>query len=286
MKKLLILPLIALLFAACGSEEADTTPEGDSELMRLTEENRRLRAEQEERDSLDAAYHQAMMDIEANLAAIYQKEGEISQATVDGAELSGDAKDRIAAEINAINELMAKNRKKISSLRRKLKNSNSNIEVLETRLTEMEALLSDRDVEIGTLRDELANLNIEMELLYYENEDLAIQLDQQFEELNTAFYAMGSQKELMENNVITKEGGFIGMGKTEKMRDDFNADYFTRINIEDVTSIPLGTKKVKIITSHPESSYTLVGEDPVEKIDITKPQEFWKASKYLVIVLD
>ena len=48
---------------------------------------------------------------------------------------------------------------------------------------------------------------------------------------------ISSVKELKENNVITKEGGIIGLGKTTKLSSDFNKEYFTKINIEKTTSI-------------------------------------------------
>ena len=38
------------------------------------------------------------------------------------------------------------------------------------------------------------------------------------EKLNTAFYAIGTAKELKEKGVTTKEGGFIGLGKSTKVK--------------------------------------------------------------------
>ena len=67
------------------------------------------------------------------------------------------------------------------------------------------------------------------------------------ETLNTAYYTIGTTKELKEKNVISKEGGFIGIGKSTKVTDDFNKEYFTKINIEQTTIINIGAKKVKII---------------------------------------
>jgi hypothetical protein len=86
--------------------------------------------------------------------------------------------------------------------------------------------------------------------------------------------------------VISKEGGFIGIGKTTKVKDDFNKDYFTKINIESTTAINIGAKRAKILSSHPSGSYKLIGEKPVEKLEITNPQEFWSNSKYLVISIE
>jgi predicted Zn-dependent protease len=72
----------------------------------------------------------------------------------------------------------------------------------------------------------------------------------------------------------------------DSQMEEFNKEYFTKINIEQTNSINLGAKKVKILTNHPKSSYKLVGEKPVEKLEITNAQDFWSTSKYLVIVIE
>jgi hypothetical protein len=104
--------------------------------------------------------------------------------------------------------------------------------------------------------------------------------------MNSVYYAFGTSKELKEKNVITKEGGFIGMGKSTKLKDDFNKEYFTKVNASQTTSIDIRAKKAKIITSHPSSSYKLIGEKSVEKIEITNTEDFWSNSKYLVIITE
>ena len=109
---------------------------------------------------------------------------------------------------------------------------------------------------------------------------------QKTEELNTAFYAFGTSKELVKQGVLTKEGGFIGIGKAAKLKDDFNKSYFTKVDITKVLSISILAKKAKLITSHPASSYKFVGEGKVDKLEITDSKEFWSVSKYLVIVVE
>jgi hypothetical protein len=87
--------------------------------------------------------------------------------------------------------------------------------------------------------------------------------------------------------VLTKEGGFIGMGKAEKLKADFNKTYFTQVDVSETTSIPLACKKAKLITVHPTESYKFDGpEGKIEKLIITNTEEFWSTSKYLVIVVD
>ncbi len=105
------------------------------------------------------------------------------------------------------------------------------------------------------------------------------------EKLNTAYYALGTAKELTKNGVLTKEGGFIGLGKTQQV--DFTKAYFTKVDIPGTNSIIIGAKKAKLITNPPIGSYKIEGENGnADKLTILNSKEFWSVSKYLVIVIE
>ena len=223
-------------------------------------------------------------EIQENLNAIKEKERIISKVTSDGDVKSKE--DQIKEDIQSIYDLMAKNKDRIGSLSKKLKNSKLKIEGLEKMIENMQATLSLKDSEIEELKTKIEGLNVELSTLTTNYKAVENESNQKTEIINTAFYAIGTSKELKEKNVITKEGGIIGLGKTTKLSSDFNKDYFTKINIEKTTSINLGAKKIKMLTNHPSNSYKLIGEKPIEKLEITNTKEFWSASKYLVIILD
>ena len=90
---------------------------------------------------------------------------------------------------------------------------------------------------------------------------------------------------MQEKHIITKDGGFIGIGKTAVLNEDFNASEFKKIDITKVTNIPVTGKKISLVTSHPSNSYKVEGVETVEGITILDPAEFWKSSKYLVITV-
>ena len=223
-------------------------------------------------------------EIQENLNAIKEKEKIISKVTSDGDVKSKE--DQIKEDIQSIYDLMAKNKDRIGSLSKKLKNSKLQIDGLEKMIENMQATLSLKDSEIEELKTKIEGLNVELSSLTTNYKAVENESNQKTEIINTAFYAIGTSKELKEKNVITKEGGIIGLGKTTKLSSDFNKEYFTKINIEKTTSINLGAKKIKILTTHPSNSYKLIGEKPIEKLEITNTKEFWSASKYLVIILD
>ncbi|MDB4534467.1 hypothetical protein N9242_06290, partial [Vicingaceae bacterium] len=124
-------------------------------------------------------------------------------------------------------------------------------------------------------------------VLFEEYNNRIEELGDQEDELNTAYYCYGSAKELEGQGVVSKKGGFIGIGKTAKLSDDFNKEYFTKVDISIINHIDLMSKKVKIVTNHPSDSYKIEGEDgSAEKLVILDSEAFWSASKYLVMVVE
>ena len=101
--------------------------------------------------------------------------------------------------------------------------------------------------------------------------------------MNKVYYAFGTKKELMYHNIIDKSGGFIGIGKTYQLKDDFNKEYFTMADAESLTKLELYVKEAKVLSTHNEKSYHFEGEDKVESLIIDNPEVFWEASKFLVI---
>ena len=287
MKKIKLVPffviiiLTNLLVSNCGkgSDESEN-PIKDS----VENVSGNLNGKLNEKDAAIQELVSSFNEIQENLNTIKEKEKIISKVTSDGDVKSKE--DQIKEDIQSIYDLMAKNKDRIGSLSKKLKNSKLKIEGLEKMIENMQATLNLKDSEIEELKTKIEGLNVELSNLTTNYKAVENESNQKTEIINTAFYAIGTSKELKEKNVITKEGGIIGLGKTTKLSSDFNKDYFTKINIEKTTSINLGAKKIKMLTTHPSNSYKLIGEKPIEKLEITNTKEFWSASKYLVIILD
>ncbi len=284
MKKLIYLIPVILLFVACNKKEIE----------KLKLENQQLLAETNAKDSVINDFFGSFDQIEGNLSQIKAKEGVISVNASQNNEIKQDARQRINDDIQVINDLMEKNKQAIAALKKKIKNSNVKIKKLEEMLARYEKQLQEKDVEIEQLKKQLVEMNFTVETLNASVDTLKRSnrhkdeaYAQKVEEMNTAWYALGTNKELIDNKIIAKSGGFIGIGRSQKLQQDFNIEYFKKIDITKVTTIAINAKKAKLLSSHPTSSYTLEGADKkVEKLVITNPKEFWRASKYLVIVVD
>ena len=278
---LLVVLVITTVITSCGNgAEKEKNPLADS----LSGVNGELQGQLTEKEAALQEFVTSFNEIQSNLNEIKEKEKIVSSNAK-----SGDIKskeEQIKEDIQAIYELMGKNKSRINSLNKKLKNADTKIAGLEQMLLTLEAQLNEKDVQITDLKNQIEQLNIELSNLNLNYEEMAQESEVKTEKLNTAFYTMGTSKELKEKGVITKEGGFIGIGKTTQLRNDFNKDYFTKVDVTATKSITIGAKKAKIVTTHPIGSYKLVGDKPVEKIEITNTDDFWSASKYLVIVIE
>lgn len=251
-----------------------------------------------QKDNKILEYIAAMNDIQSNLDSIKAIEKIVSVQAAPGMELKAEAKSRIIEDIAQINNLLQKNKELVKTLQNKLRNSNMRVAELEKMIENLNKQVGEKDAEIASLKQELENLNLnvadlnqKIETITKESAQTIQEKDQAIEaqtnELNTAFYAFGTKKELETKNVIEKEGGVLGMGKTLKLKKDFNRDYFMKIDIREFTQVQLNTKKAKLVTYHPNGSYHFTGtEKKVESLVIDKPEDFWKASKYLLIVVE
>jgi len=112
--------------------------------------------------------------------------------------------------------------------------------------------------------------------------DQTAKLEAQTKALNTAYFIIGTAKDLKKKGVI--KGDFL---KGKQLLDDFNKEDFTRIDIRKTTEIPILSKKAEVVSKHPTSSYKLTGDKKmVQALQITDPKSFWGVTKYLVIITD
>ena len=284
MKKIFLLLVIsAPFFFSCGiGNKKETTPLEDS----LKNVAQNLGGQVVAKDSAIFGFIRAFNEIQDNLDVIKDKEKLLTTSSQKG-ELNQDQKDKIIGDIQAIYDLMVKNKQKLSSVNKKLKKANLKIADFKQMIDRLNAQIAEKDGEISELKTQLEKLNVQLSEVSMNYQAAQELLEDKTDRLNKAFYAFGTSKELIKQGVLTKEGGFIGMGRAEKLKGDFNKSYFTQIDITETPSITLACKKAKLITTHPNGSYKFDGPDgKIEKIVITNPDEFWSASKYLVIVVE
>lgn len=291
MKKIALALLIIPILISCNQQK----------VKQLESRNDSLVQQANLKDESINEFLQSFSEIQGNLDSIKTKEMIISDRTEGKTELKKKAKDQINDDVNTIYLLLNDTQDKLAEIRKKLGKSDYHVKELQKIVDHLSKQLASKDKEIESLRLELEKMNItvvklaqSVNTLKKENieKDAQIQdqtevIDEKTMALNTAFYAIGTKKELKDNNIITAEGGFIGIGKNKKLADDFNEEFFTKIDIREVTQIPIpGTKKATVVSTHGTESFKITGEGDARMLEIINIEEFWKSSKYLVIIID
>ncbi len=289
----IVLVAIIVVAALVG---ISTYTQKTSEINELQTQNAGINQELQERDSMVNELVGAFDEIEQNLKFIKEKRQVLSvESQKEG---NYDKKQAIVEDITLMNDMLEKSSKHIAELERKLKKSgiqlgsfkkkiaalNANIEEQNTQILALQEQIQERDVMLADMSQTIDT----MQTVIQAKQDTLTQQQQLINEkiyqLNKGFVAYGTYKELEEHNVLTKDGGFLGLGKQVKLKSDLDQDYFTELNIQETKSIPLFSNEAKIISEHPDSSYSFVEQDGViAYLNIDNPDEFWKISKYAVI---
>ncbi|WP_321347291.1 hypothetical protein [uncultured Draconibacterium sp.] len=289
----IILVVIIVVAALVG---ISTYTQKKTEIMDLQSQNANINQDLQERDSMVNELVGAFDEIEQNLKYIKEKRQMLSlESQKEG---NYDKKKAIVEDIALMNEMLEKSSEHIEDLEKKLKNSgfqissfkkkidalNQNIEDQNTQIVALQQQIEERDVMLADMSQKIDTMQVEIA----ETKDSLMQkqlvIDEKTYELNKGFIAYGTYKELEENGVLTKDGGFLGLGKQVKLKSNLDQDYFTELNIRDTKSIPLFSNKATVVSEHPDSSYSFVEQDGViAYLNIDNPDEFWKISKYAVI---
>ena len=287
MKKYLIVLAIPALFACGGSGDKKNTPLEDS----LTSANLDIKNDLRSKEDLLQSKEEAVADflnafneIQWNLNEIKAKEKIISESSV-AKELKKTKKDQIITDIQAIYDLLDINKKRVATLNKKLNQSNLQIGEIELAVVNLTNQLESKEGEIADLKNRLESLNVDFATLKARYVEEQLLSDLKTEKLNTAYYVVGLKKDLVKKGIITKKGGFIGIGKVAEMNADQNSDnYFTKIDLTQTTEIPIHGDKIELVSTHPADSYKLVeGANSIDKIVILDQEKFWSVSKYLII---
>jgi len=291
MKKIfltLIVPAI-ILTAGCNQQK--------EEIARLKETNDSLIKVGVYKDTTVIQFVNAFNAIQSNLDSIKMKEKIINKSFAGGSEIKTRSKDQIISDINLIYQLQQKNRAMVADLRVKLKKAGAHTEELQAMIDNLTSQISEKDVQIAQLKDDLSKANVQIGDLTSKVSDLNTNvanlssdnqqkqqvIEAKTHELNTAYYVIGTTRELEDKKIITKEGGFIGLGRSKDITPQINTKDLTRVDITMLSVLPINKKKVTVLSTHPANSYHITGNKTADSLVITNPNEFWSMSKVLVL---
>ena len=286
MRKIIYLLLISVMIATTGCNR--------KEISRLKAKNDSLMMAGSSKDANLVEFVDAFNSIQNNLDSIKKKEQIIDKTAKGGFEVKGDRKEQIQSDISYIYNLLQKNRLLVADLSAKLKKSNKHVAELEKMIENLNKQIAEKDGQIASLKEELGKMNIKVQNLSTEvtnlntnvsnltndNKDKQKVIEEKTAALNTAYYIIGTVKELKEKNIIKREG-FLGTAKD--VNNNIDKSLMTKVDITTIQSIPINKKKATVISTHPASSYKIEGEKSADRLVILNQAEFWSLSKVLVI---
>lgn len=278
---ILLLFVVALTLGSCGN----TQPKADTA---DTAQNDSLQKIISQKDSEINDIMETFNQIQDGLREINEAENRVS-IVKDGE--GSNKRQQIVENIKFIASTMQQNRALIGKLRQQLRESSvrgdqlqktveelvKQLDEKDRQLKQLSAELEAKNIHIAELDKTISSLNDNVSSLQDESSQKTETINQQDVQLNTAWFAYGTKKELKQQRII--EGSKV-------LQSNFNKSFFTKIDIRVNTEIKLYSKSAKLLTMHPSSSYALE-RDANNKyvLRISNPQLFWSTSKYLVVMV-
>ena len=282
MKKVVLFSLCAAAFMASCNQTSQTNKDA------LQAQNDSLMLELSNRDAELDEIMGSFNEIQEGFREINEAENRVDLQ--GGAIESQSVSDKIKEDIRFISEKLKSNREQIAKLEKQLKNSSyqsaqlkkaiknltDELAAKQQQIETLQAELAAKNIRIAELDEAVVDLNKNVDELSAENEAKTKTVEAQDQALNTAWYVFGTKSELKDQKILEK-------GDVLK-NQDFNKDYFTKIDIRVDKEIKLYSKRAELLTNHPRGSYELVKDDKGQlTLKITNPKEFWSVSRYLVI---
>lgn len=289
MKKFFIISaaVLPLLFAACkGSENPETTA-----ALRKADS---LQAIIDTKDGEIDALFEVLNEIENNITEISNRYGQVNTLKQNNPEMNSRVKGQITDQLAVIENMLSQNKQKIASLNAKIGEMGKEntrlqefIESLNSRMADQEKQINDLMSELTISKATIQQLSENVSDLTQANKEKDEYIAYQTAEANKAYYIVGSYKDLKEMGIVSKSGGFIGIGKKQNTNTEMDISHFQTIDRTKVTTITINQRKAQVISKHPADSYELIMDenDPktVAYLSIKNIKSFWRYTDYLVV---
>ena len=276
-KNIVVVCGLAALVVSCGPTKKELQANIDSLNVELAQVN----SEMENVMGI-------LNDVQEGFQQINEAENRVNVSNAENA--PANVKEQIKADMAFIQAKMKENRERIAeleakvekgdknaaALRRTIKNLKAELAAKAEQIAALQAEIEAKNVRIQQLDTQVANLTNDKNALTAKNAANEQVIANQDKAMNTAWYIIAKRKELKEQNILK-------MGDVMEQADAVK-DGFTEIDIRNVAEIPVGAKKARLLSAHPEGSYEIVkGADELAVVKVLDAQAFWSVTRYLVI---
>lgn len=237
-------------------------------------------------------------DLNATLVTLSEKldkvNGQISMQTGDQSDLKTQ-REKIMQQLETVQNTIANKEKELADLKKKydsalgqnkeLKKTINRLEretkEYQARIEEYKADIAQKDQQIAELDQNLASTTEALNRESAENKTNKETVASQTAEMNTAYYIIGTSKELKKLGVAESGSGMFSSSKLSTK--GFGTEGFTKVDKRTFTELVIDDENITVLTSHPDDSYTLDKIGKTTKLTILNADKFWSNSKYLVI---
>jgi hypothetical protein len=297
MRYVALVGIVALLSnAACQRSHA--------ELAKALAESKAAEAQKDSllTEVLETTQFVGDLNSELAKAKAVSEEENGSDRGMPGAELDREQRKATLARIQQVITRLNESEAKLTATETRVKNAkvrNARLlaqittykQTIEDLKTAAEQQRAEQEAIIADQRSQIANLSGQVDELNVQTASLRDTVQHLTAYKNRVYYAVGTQDELLKSGVVTKEGSkflFFGGTRLEPARKP-NLDAFTMVDKTQTLSIPLPhtDKRYRIVSrQNPEFLTGKVSEKgEVEgTLEIASPEEFWSASKFLIMV--
>jgi len=286
MKHTLSLVLAVVLLAGCGNREEEL----QGKIGQLEAVGDSLNKAIDKRDDYFNEVVRAINDVYMTIEDVRQQEASIQQQTGEAegkyAVSNEQARAALLQQIANIDSTLVENRKKINSLRARVRSMNKDFKALDETLNNLKKMLEEREITIAMLESKVAGLEAN---IVEKTREIAVRdsiIDSQVHLINKAYYIAGTRDELEEKGIIKDEGGFLGIGSTTVFVNGADTDLFTPLDVASESVITIDGEVDELVPERDVTYYALnaVGEE-VTDLSITDPESFWQ-ERYLVIITE
>ncbi|MFO7892232.1 MAG: hypothetical protein R6U63_00740 [Longimicrobiales bacterium] len=250
-------------------------------------------------DSLQAARDSLTRQLAERTETIQQLSSSLEEAAAEVSETGVAEPENLQDRIASMTENLRSTRAQLDEAQRRLQVVSSR----STRLRDsLNAVITDRDEALAMQRDSvdqlltsLDSLSDRVGMLSTQETDLSDALSELEDKYYTVHVAIGTRDELMEQGIIEAEGGARVLlilwkaGETLVPARDLPDAAFQDMDFRETSTIQLpqpGTYTV-ISRHNPEYMQATLNEDGQftgETLEITEPEHFWQASRYLILM--
>jgi DNA repair exonuclease SbcCD ATPase subunit len=266
--------------------------------MNAAKENKALLKSNEDLQNLYESSTATIGEIQESLQALDQDlSGQLFTQDEIPDTSPADRRERIINSIANMRDQIEADKKKIAQLQTQLANSKTQlkgvqeiVDRLKSSLEEKERIMTELQDRLGIMNETIEEERRQSQMEIAEREQTIAEREQALadveREADTVYYVVGTRKQLMEQDIIDRKGGILGIGRVTTVNKELDTSKFTQINLQDTLQINFKAtdKGYSILSNHIATTYSVEKVEDEYVLTVTDKENFRK-QKFLVIEL-